>query len=162
MIRRSVTGAAVLLVLFHAYLFAWQMWNGEFAEPGLLARWLLGAVLLRGLVAARRHNHSMIWGRKALCIWLLAALLHGPASARAGESDVTLAPLPPAITTLLQITAAIGLGLAVVFAASAARRDGALAYRRAAVAQWSGVRVAGVHSVLRVVPRPPPVFAPLS
>lgn len=157
MIRRSLTGVAVLLALFHAYLFAWQVSNGELAEPGVIARWLVAALLVRGLMAGRRHQ-SMIWGRKALCIWLLAALLHGPALARAGESPFTLPPNPPAVAAVLQIAVTIGLGLAFMFAAWASRRHASLAWRRAAAMRLSRARVACCHSILGFAPRPPPVL----
>ena len=157
MIRRSLTGVAVLLALFHAYLFAWQVSNGALAEPGVIARWLVAAILVRALVAVR-HHHSMIRGRKALCIWLLAALLHGPALARAGESQFTLPPDPPPIAAVLQIAATLGLGLAFVFAVRASRRDASLGWRRAVAARLSRARVAGCHSILRIAPRPPPLL----
>jgi FtsH-binding integral membrane protein len=159
MIRRSITGAAALLVLFHGYLFACQLWNGELAEPGLILRWLIAAALLCGLIVIRRRDHSMIWGRRALCIWLLAALLHGPAIARAGDSEFSLPALPAAITTVVQMAASIGLGLALIVLAFFARRQPDLDWCRAAGAHRDAFRLGDFDQRPLVAPRPPP-FAP--
>lgn len=158
MIRRSITGAAALLVLFHGYLFAWQLWTGEFAKPGLTLRWVIAAMALRGLLAMRAARPSDVWGRKAVCIWLLVALLHGPSIAGAAEAQFTAPTVPAAVTAVLGIAASIGLVLAVAFAAFMARR-GLAARWRLAVEKRSSAGLICAHHLRIVTPRPPPVPA---
>jgi hypothetical protein len=156
MIRRTIAGAAGLLVVFHAWLLTRQLWDGELAEPGLVLRWMIAAGLVAAIVGLRRSGAPAFWGRKSVSIWLLAALLHGPAMANApgrGESPA----LPEAVTAAMQIAAAsvmLGLGLAVL-AALAARVFGASRSRLRAVP----VRARGRRQASRVThfaSRPPP------
>ena len=82
LIRRALLTAGALLALFHVWLFAGQAWNGHLADPALLLRWLFAGGLVAALVGLRRQGTSIFRGRKAVAIWVLAALLHGPAVAR--------------------------------------------------------------------------------
>jgi hypothetical protein len=156
MIRRTIAGAAGLLVLFHAWLLARQLWDGELAEPGLIMRWMIAAGLVAAIVGLRRSGAHVLWGRKSVSIWLLAALLHGPAMANAPGRFESPA-LPEAVTAVMQIAAAsvmLGLGLAVL-AALAARVFGASRSRLRAVP----VRARGRRQASRVThfaSRPPP------
>ncbi|MGH9387280.1 MAG: hypothetical protein ACRD2N_23670 [Vicinamibacterales bacterium] len=106
----GVGGAA--LVVFHGWLLAGQIGAGRMADAGLALRWVLAAALAAGFVALYRSGESA-WGRKGIAIWVLAALLHGPAVAAADRSDKL--SLPEAVATVvLQIaatTGSIGLGL---------------------------------------------------
>ena len=81
MLQRTIAGAAGLLVLFHAWLLGSQLWDGQLAEPELVLRWVIAAGLILSLLVLRRSGAEMVLGRKAISIWLLAALLHGPAMA---------------------------------------------------------------------------------
>ena len=120
MLRRTLVALGGLLALFHGWLLGSQLWAGQLAEPGLVLRWAIAAGLVAALIGLRRSGGSMFWGRKAVCIWLLAALLHAPAMA--GEQVGYESPaLPEAVTAVIQIAAAsviVGLGL-VLFAALA-------------------------------------------
>ena len=78
--RKALAWAVAALAVFHAWLLAGQVWDGTLvAEPGLLWRWAVAAVLVVGLEGLRRRGASLIRGRQSLTIWLVAALLHGPA-----------------------------------------------------------------------------------
>lgn len=159
MIRRTTTAAGGLLVLFHAWLLGSQLWDGQLAEPGLVLRWLVAVGLVGALASLRRSGASIFWGRKAVSIWLLTALLHGPAMA-SEHGGVESPALPETVTALIQIAAAssivaLGLGLLSLLARSlfasprarlcpvAVRPHGAYAPERAA----------------RLAPRPPPAFS---
>ena len=90
----------------------------------------MAAGLVAALAALRRSGGSMFLGRKAVSIWLLAALLHGPAIAGDGRARRSPA-LPEAVTALMQIAAAsiaLGLGLVLLAALFAGRL--ALAFDR--------------------------------
>jgi len=159
MFRRAVLALGGLLVLFHAWLLATQVWDGQLAEPGLVLRWLVAAGLAAALDGLRRRGASMFWGRQAVAIWLLAALLHGPAMvARAGAHDSPA--LPEAVTILVQVaaaSAALGLGLLVVAALAGRAPRRGLAVIRIAAARPR--RPLDAAHLVRFAPRPPP-FAP--
>lgn len=156
MIRRTTAGAAGLLVLFHAWLLGSQLWDGQLAEPGLVLRWLVAAGLVAALLGLRRSGASVVWGRKAVSIWLLAALLHGPAMAGAHNRFESPA-LPEAVTAVVQIAAAsvaLGLGL-VLLAALAAMRFAAPRLPVGAVPARA-FTPRDFHRRARFAPRPPP------
>jgi hypothetical protein len=115
MIRRSVTLVGAALAAFHVWLFAGQLWSGALADPGLIVRWLVAAGLIAGLVAIRRQGESVLLSRKSIAIWVLAALLHGPALA--ARIDSAAAPIPDVVVTMAQTVAGLlalfGLGLGV-------------------------------------------------
>lgn len=156
MLRRILAALGGVLALFHAWLLGSQLWDGQLAEPGLVLRWAIAAGLVGALVGLRRSGGSIFWGRKAVSIWLLAALLHGPAMA--GEHAGYESPaIPEVVTAVIQIAAAslmAGLGLALL-AAMAARLFAAPRRRLRPVP----VRVSRAHDSRfhpRFAPRPPP------
>jgi len=122
MIRRSLTIAGIALAVFHVWLFAGQVWSGAIGDAGLLVRWLVAAGLIAGLVLLRRQGESMVLGRKAVVMWVLAALLHGPALATRMHADVP--PMPEVIVTLAQTVATLGglIGLGWCLAGLSVRR----------------------------------------
>ncbi len=159
MFRRFIAGAAGLLALFHVWLLGSQLWDGRLAEPSLVLRWMIAAGLVGALIVLRRTGAPIWWGRKAVSIWLLAALLHGPTMA-AGTGRFESPALPEAVTAVVQIAAAsvmMGLGLAVLAALAA----------HVFAAQRSHLRALPVliyalgdrPTVPHVAPRPPPFGA---
>jgi len=107
MIRKFLASIGLLLVIFHGWLFAGQVWDGQLADLPLVARWLVAVGLLLALQSLRRRGISVIRGRHAVAVWLLAAVLHGPALAeRMGVDapaipDVVAALAPVAASTVL-------------------------------------------------------------
>jgi hypothetical protein len=159
MLQRITAGAAGLLGLFHAWLLGSQWWDGQLAEPGLVLRWLAAAGLLLAIVLLRRSGASVFLGRKAVAIWLLAMLLHGPAIARQHERG-EWAALPEAVIAVVQVAAAsvaLGCGLALL-AALGARQ---LAIYRARYHTFSALafQALDVDRLVRFAPRPPPTHA---
>lgn len=156
MIRRSLSIAGAALAAFHIWLFAGQLWNGALADPSVIVRWLVAAGLVAGLVALKRQRESLIFGRKAIAIWVLAAVLHGPALA--ARLDVGSAPIPDVVVTLTQT--AVGLvgllGLGLFFAGAALVRPAFVAGHRQAVRTHANILVA---SGGLFAPRPPPALA---
>ncbi len=104
--RRSLTIAGIALAVFHVWLFAGQVWSGAIGDPGLLVRWLVAAGLIVGLAALKRQGESLVRGRKAVAMWVLAALLHGPALTTRLHTDVP--PIPEVIVTLAQTIVTLG------------------------------------------------------
>ena len=156
MFRRTIAGAAGLLVLFHAWLLGSQLWDGRLAEPDLVARWTIAAGLVAALLGLRRTGAPIWWGRKAVSIWVLAALLHGPTMV-AGSGRFESPALPEAVTAVMQIAAAavmLGLGLAVLAALAARVFDARRSRLRTVPIQARGP---SARSRLPVcAPRPPP------
>jgi len=159
LIRRALLTAGALLALFHVWLFAGQAWNGHLGDPALLLRWLFAGGLVAALVGLRRQGTSIFRGRKAVAIWVLAALLHGPAVAR--RIDRLGEPaLPEFVVTLTQLAAASSLVLTLAWA------FGRMSRRRIAAPTPVQIpvtlRLAGVSFVDAFVPftpRPPPIAA---
>ena len=154
MVRKLVAASAAALALFHIWLFAGQLWNGAIvAEPDLLARWAVAGVLVAALEGLRRRGASLIRGRKAVAIWLVALLLHGPAIADRGAALDPQA-LPEVIVTL--VTAS--LALACLGAARGWRRPVVVLRRLALVARIPGVVPRLTHGAfVRFAARPPPI-----
>ena len=156
MVRRAFAVVGGLLVMFHVWLLGSQLWEGHLAEPGLVLRWVIAAGLVAALVGLRRRGASLVWGRQTVCIWLLAALLHGPAMA--DPSGQTAPALPETVTAVLQIAAAsviagLGLALLAALAGSVILRPSA-GYRPVLV--WRRA-TSGLERSSRFAPRPPPV-----
>ena len=105
----------------------------------------------------------MFLGRQGISIWLLAALLHGPAVAGAVAHYESPA-LPEAVTALVQIAAAsvaVGLGLALLIALFVGRL--ALDVHDAGGGGASRIsRAASTARVLPFAPRPPPACSTLA
>ncbi len=109
-------------MLFHLWLFASQLLDGRLTELGPVLRWLTAAGLVAALAGLHRRGGSLVRGRKAVSIWLLAALLHGPAMAGGA-----LTPESPAVaevvTALVRIAvASVALALGLLLLAGLPRR----------------------------------------
>jgi len=156
-LRKILAGLGALLALFHVWLFAGQIWSGRLSEPGLLVRWVLAAGLIAALVGLHRRGAPLVFGRQGVAVWLLAALLHGPALA--ARLDDGFAPMvPEVVATIGQIaTAVLGVALAaaVLLAASAVTVAPALFFL--ALGLRVPRRTAVVVARSGRSPRPPPV-----
>jgi hypothetical protein len=157
MFRRTIAGAAGLLMLFHLWLLSSQWWDGKLFEPGLLLRWMIAAGLVGALIALRRTGAPILWGRKAVSVWLLAALLHGPTVA-AGAGRFESLALPEAVTAVIEIAAAavmLGLGLALLAAFRTRLRTTFHARDHARLVRTVPRR--DLHRIVFGAPRPPPL-----
>lgn len=105
--RRVLAAAGGLLVVFHVWLLAGQAWDGQLADLALLLRWLISGGLVLALIGLRRRRISILRSRQAVAVWLLAALLHGPAFAeRAGSEPI---PALPEVVAVIASAAAAGV-----------------------------------------------------
>jgi hypothetical protein len=125
MIRTALKTAGALLVLFHVWLLARDAWTGDLSDIGLLVRWAAAAGLTWALVALRRQGASLLRSRRAVAIWTLAALLHGPALAR--QMEIADLPVAPVIAASLVPAAVTLAGLLVLLALADALRRRPLA-----------------------------------
>jgi hypothetical protein len=156
LIRLTVAVLGGALAVFHGWLFAAQAAAGRLEDPWLIFRWAAAIALVGALVAVRRGGDS-VWGRKGVAIWVLAALLHGPAVA--GKYDVADVALPESVaTSVLQLVASAAFAIGVWLLA------GLLAARRAIAntlySYLSALALGGplaARSSPQFSPRPPPL-----
>ena len=159
-VTRNLSGAAgALLVAFHGWLFAGQFADGQLAQPYLVLRWVVAAVLVATLVVLHRKGGDIL-SRKSVAVWVLAALLHGPAVAGHYGEALHNAALPQAIApVVLQIVAAsTAMVLALWLVGALLTRQAARLARVADIA--FGLRPAGAFACRfspPFSPRPPPV-----
>jgi hypothetical protein len=157
LIRLSLGFAGGALAAFHGWVFAAQAAEGRLEDPWLILRWVASVSLILALATLKRSGES-IWGRKGIAIWVLAALLHGPAVA--GNNDIASIALPEnVVTSVLQLVSSAGLGLGLWMLARLMRS-------RARTVSFDSVVqpfVAAAHLAARTTPqfspRPPPVRA---
>ena len=156
-IRLSLALAGGALVAFHGWLFAGQMAAGRLDDPWLVFRWTAAALLVVALIAARR-SETTIFGRKSVAIWVLAALLHGPAISDL-QTDFGSFALPETVaTTVVQLlsSAALGAGLWLLAALLLVRRRTTrILYATAPVVVPAGGHASGISR--HFSPRPPPL-----
>jgi hypothetical protein len=157
-IRTSLAVAGAVLACFHGWLFAAQVAAGRLDDPWLLFRWLAAATLIAALVAVRRTGESF-WGRKSVAIWVLAALLHGPAIASDLQTDFNSFALPETVaTSVLQLMSSAALGVSLWLLAGlllARRRSTQVRYATAPVFVSAGGLGPGAGR--HFSPRPPPL-----
>jgi hypothetical protein len=156
LIKASLALAGAALIAFHGWLFAAQIAAGRLEDPWLVLRWIAAAALVAALVAIRRNGGS-VWGRKGIALWVLAALLHGPAVA--DRTDPGSFALPETVaTTVLQIISSAALGASLWLLAGLLRaRAQAPRVRYAPVPAFAIDANLGAHRSRRYSPRPPPV-----
>lgn len=152
-IRRSALAIGALLGAYHVWLLGHQATSGQLSDPATVLRWLVALVLALGLAWLWRRGESML-GRPAVAVWVLAALLHGPALA-SDFSGATPA-LPEAVATVAQAAATVAaaglLLLALLVIAAGAPAPVSFALASAPVLASSRERA----RQLRFLPRPPP------
>jgi hypothetical protein len=157
-LTRTWSGVAgALLVTFHGWLLASQALDGRLTEPGLLLRWGIAAVLVAALVVVPRQGVGLA-SRKAMAIWALAAMLHGPAVAsHSGEAFQNAVASETVAAAVLQIAVAATLTLTLWLFAALLLRHGqrpARTQHRAFGWQPTGALAAACSPPFS--PRPPP------
>ena len=158
MVRASLALAGAALIGFHSWLFAVQVAAGRLEDPWLVFRWIAAAILIAALAAVRRSGEG-VFGRKSIAIWVLAALLHGPAIASDLQADLNSFALPETVATaVLQLASSAVLAVTLWLLAAllvSRRRSAALRYATAPVFVVAGGRA--LRSVRHFSPRPPPI-----
>ena len=158
LVRPFIAAAGALLVAFHGWLLASQFLQGELAEPWLLLRWALAAGLATSLVVLRRRGHSLA-SRQSVAVWVLAALLHGPAVVADYGGALQNLAVPETATVVLKIvaaSAALVLTLMIFGVALARRTRHSLDLRLLAFGFHPTGALAGGFSP-PFAPRPPPL-----
>ena len=154
MVRRFLTLAAALLAAFHLWLFAGHVWEGELVDLSLVSRWAIAAGLVGALLHLRRRGVSLVRGRQPVAVWLLAALLHGPALAR--DLDVVAPSMPEIVATIAQTVIGLSAAGTLVLLLFALGR-GRPSLRAVSVLEApTFVGSLSTRSLLQLAPRPPP------
>ena len=136
--RRRLTAAlGALVILYHAWLFVDSARAGHLAEPWLLLRWLAACGLAAGLSGLYRSSGSLVRGKRAVALWVLAALLHAPAVADRAER-VGLVALPETAASALELMAECAVAAFAVFLLTGTRRP-----QRARQSGWELARSHG-------------------
>jgi hypothetical protein len=78
----------VLLVAFHGLIFWKHLASGALADPARAFGWAVGVALFAAMIALRRAGVPLLWGRRALVVWLMVTLLHVGAF-KAGQPAAT-------------------------------------------------------------------------
>jgi hypothetical protein len=160
LVRTSVQAAGrlafALLVLFHVWLLWTHLIVGKAFEPRTALRWLVAVGVLAGFRALSRRGLPLLFGRRAIVLWLLVILIHCHA---VWTGDVVTADLalPETIHALSQLTGSITVLGAVIAVLLAAHAAAVLSLSRttAAPAIVAGLPSDGV--TFRFAPRPPPL-----
>jgi len=154
MVRKVLTAAGALLAGFHVWLFVSQLGDGRLADVAVLARWGVAAGLGVALWYLRRQNVPLFWGRKAVAVWLLAAVLHGPSlTDRLAAVDTSASADVAAV--MLQVSAGAAWLTLLVIAAVTLRRASAARPLLRLVTPPAPLSIHRLCSTL-VAPRPPP------
>jgi hypothetical protein len=146
--------AGALIAAFHVWLLGQQVWTGQLQYAASL-RWLLAFALIGGLIALRRQGISLS-GRRATALWVLAAVLHGPALADAPQPAAQV--LVETSNAAIQIAAAaLGLALSIALGRVSRRWQPTTAFGRvkSPASRASKRRRAAFGDGF--LPRPPPV-----
>lgn len=158
LLRWTARTAGAALVGFHVWLLASQWAAGRLVnDPALLFRWAAALVLAAALFWLSREGSSL-FSRRAVVIWLLAALLHAPAVA---SQTGDLQTLPETAATLV-LQAAVTVGLLGVTIAALWLIAGLFRRRDTAHSAWSLLEVLPAWQLLDdgfgvvVSARPPP------
>ena len=163
--RRRVTGAGDLaghvvhaagrlafwaLVAFHAGLFSVHLIQGRLLEPQTAGRWVVAVLLIAGFRRLSSLGLPLVFGQRAVVLWLLVLLLHCHAGWASGSTSLDLA-VPETLGALSQLAGS----LTVAGRAAGGSRDGAAAAaaRRSRGVRGSGdarrTRVAGLRLPIR-------------
>lgn len=150
-----IRGIGATLALFHACLFVSQIARGDLADPGLALRWIVAGGLVAALVTLWRRGESPV-GRKAVAVWVLAALLHGPALAGRQMRADDLVSLPGTFASVLLIGGpAAGLTFLLLAALTRRLRPSAPALVAISTPEVPFCLSGGV-AAWSCAPRPPP------
>ncbi len=74
--RLLVLGLAAGLALFHGQLLWQRIASFTLLDPLVAIRWAAATLILAGFVYLQLAGSSVLWGHKALILWLLVLLVH--------------------------------------------------------------------------------------
>ncbi|MGE0866304.1 MAG: hypothetical protein AB7P34_20580 [Vicinamibacterales bacterium] len=156
--RTTAVVSGGVLAAFHGWLFAVQAAEGRLDDPWLVFRWTAAAALVVALAAIHRGGAS-VWSRQGIAVWVLAALLHGPAVATDFSASLDSLALPETVAASLLQTFGSVTALAItlwMLAGLLARRDRQARLYAGLAAVPSGAGMFGDGFSPQYFSRPPP------
>lgn len=158
LLRWAAVGSVAALAVFHGVLLWSHALDGRLADPAVALRWVASLGIVALFVALRRSGIPVLWGRRALVLWLLVVMLHAwaarPALASALD-EVSPADAAFALFVVPAVGAILTAGIALL---RAMRRRSTLARGpRQLTAPPPRQRPPSiVHLLNRLAPRAPP------
>ena len=149
------------LVAFHLGLLWLRLSSGTSLGLAEILRWSAAAPLLAAFLALRRFGVPVLWGRKAMVLWLIVLVLHSAAVTSPFDRDAVDLVRWAEGDTLLAIPASIGsiaLLLTAVWGLALAFSAGGLALPLRGCLPRSGSHTATpTDFFLALASRPPPI-----
>jgi hypothetical protein len=145
------------LIAFHAWLLGAHLVGGQAFEPATAVRWMLAVLVLAGFRALGRRGLPLLFGRRAVVLWMLVVVIHCSAAWDGAAAAALDRAIPESVTALAQVsvtTLLLGAVLAIAIATVRKPRKGGRPAASAAAI------VAGHPSsgfVFCFPPRPPPL-----
>jgi hypothetical protein len=145
------------LVVFHVWLLGTHLIDGRAFEPATAVRWVLAVLVLTGFRALGRRGLPLVFGRRAIGLWLLVVIIHCSAAWDGAAAAALDRAVPESVTALAQFSATtLVLGAALAIALATIRRPGTGGRpARSAPAMVAGLPMAGF--AFQFSPRPPPL-----
>jgi hypothetical protein len=158
-LRTALLGGVVALVAFHAALLWSHALAGRLADPAVALRWAASLGIVALFVALRRSGVPLLWGRRALVLWLLVAMLHAWAARPALASTLgTVSPADAALALFVVPVAGAMLTAGVVLLRAMRRRRTAARSATQHPGRPPQLRPPAIaHALQRLAPRAPPL-----
>jgi hypothetical protein len=157
-VARQVLGrlAAAVLIVFHTWLLWTQATLGTLLDPDVAFRWALAGLVLAAFWALRRLGVPLLWGRRAVVLWVLVIVIHAHA-VWTGDAMALPAAVPQAVVNLVSLSVPAATFASLLFLVWVTRRYATLHPR----VRQCDVRpvFAGLPAnvcALQFSPRPPP------
>jgi hypothetical protein len=159
LLQGVVFGSVVGLVAFHAVLLWSHAVAGRLADPAVGLRWLASLGIVALFVVLRRSGLPLLWGRRALVLWLLVVMLHAWAARPALASALdAVSPADAAFALFVVPAAGAILGAGLVLLRVMRRRTRTTRSFRQPTGRPSRQRRPSIAHVLqRLAPRAPPL-----
>jgi hypothetical protein len=94
--------AAAVLMVFHAWLLWTHAALGKLLDPDVAFRWTIAGLILAAFWAMRRLGVPLLWGRRAVVLWVLVIVIHAHA-VWTGDAMALPVAVPQAVVTLVSL-----------------------------------------------------------
>ena len=148
--------AFALLVVFHVWLLWTHVVAGKAFEPGTTLRWLVAVGVLVGFRALSRRGLPLLFGRRAIVLWLLVILIHCH-TGWTGDSVTADLALPETIHALSQLTGSVSVLGTLIVMLLAGEAAACFSLRRAVPGPAIVAGLPSAGFTFRFSPRPPPL-----
>ena len=162
LLRGGLAALGIGLTAFHLLLLAGRVADGSVLDPAVAGEWIIGLLLLLGLLQLHRRRASAFCGRSALVLWVLVLLLHALtlAPSDAGGFELRIDAL---VVSTAPLWTAVGVALSCVLGLFLARaKVPSFPILLGACALSSEARRLLSRLLSTAGPRAPPVWLPVT